>query len=66
MGQNLTRNQFRDCQLLNLFNSFYYQNDYTNLVTHYLKFISKLLKKHEVGENSHKKARNTKIIRSIQ
>ena len=66
MGQNFIKNQFRDCKLLNQFNNFCYQNDWSKLVAHCLKFISKLLKKYVAGSNSHKKVRNTDIIKSIQ
>ena len=65
-GTNFIRSPFRDCKLLNQFNNFSYQNDWSKLVAYCLKFISKLLKKHVAGTNSHKMARNTKIIKSIQ
>ena len=38
----------------------------SKLVAYCLKFILKLLKKHLAWTNSHKKARNTKIIKSVQ
>ena len=66
MGQNFIRSQFRDCKLLNQFNNFCYQNGRSKLVAYCLKFILKFLKEHVAGTNPHKKARNTKIIKSIQ
>ena len=64
-GTKFIRSPFRDFKLLNQFNNFCYQNDWPKLVAHCLKFLSKLLKKHVAGTNLHRRARNTKIIKSI-
>ena len=66
MGENFIRSQFRDFKLLDQFNNVCYPNDWSKLVASYLKFILKLLKKHVAGTNSHKKVRNTKILKSVQ
>ena len=65
-AQNYLKQSQKMKKLLNQLNNFCYQNEWPKLVAHCLKSISKLLKKHVAGTYSHKKARNTKIIKSIQ
>ena len=66
MGQNFIISQIQNCKLLDQFTNFCDPNDWSKLVAYCLKFILKLLKKHVAGTKSHKKARYTKIIKSIQ
>ena len=65
-GTKFIRSPSRDCKLLNLFNNFCHPNNLSKLLVFCLKIILKLLKKHITGTNLYKRARNTKIIKSIQ
>ena len=49
-----------------IFNNFCHPNNWSKLVVYCLKFILKLLEKYITGARLHKKARNTKVIKSIQ
>ena len=65
MRQNLIRSQFCDLNLLKQFNNFGDPNKLSKLDVYCLKLYLKLLKKHITGTKLHKKAGNTKLIKSV-
>ena len=65
-GKSFIGSQFRDWKFLNQFNKFCHPNNWSKLLVYCLKFVLKLLKKHVAGTNSHKKAKNTNIIKAVQ
>ena len=61
-----SKSQFRDWKLLKQFNNFCHRNNLPKLDVYCMNLYLKLLKKHINWKKIHKKAGNTKLIKSVQ
>lgn len=66
MGQNFIRKvSFEIWKVLNRLNNFCHPDNWIKLIADFFKTILKVLKKHIIERNFHKKSKRTKIIQSI-
>ena len=66
MGQNFIRKvSFEIWKVLNRLNNFCHPDNWIKLIADFLKTTLKVLKKHIIERNFHKKSKRTKIIQSM-